>query len=57
MSQGTLVWNYLFVNIIVNTVEACVSRHPWDGKMMSITGAGRLQKLFLYVAIKGVRHR
>ena len=57
MSQGTLVWNYLFVNIIVNTVEAYVSRHPWDGKMVSITGVGRLQKLFLYVAIEGVRHR
>ena len=57
MSQGTLVWNHLFVNIIVNTVEAYVSRHLWDGKMVSITGAGHLQKWFLYVSIKGVRHR
>ena len=57
MSQGTLVWNYLFVNIIVNTAEACVIRHPWDGKMVSITGANHLQKWFLYVAIENVRHR
>ena len=31
--------------IIVNKVKACVSRHLWNGKMVSITGAGRLQKI------------
>ena len=32
--------------IILNTVKALISRHPWDEKKVSVNGAGRLQEWF-----------
>ncbi len=29
------------------TVEALISRHPWDAKKVSVTGAGPLREWFL----------